>query len=455
MRHLSSASEGAEAMSQHRFRARLDTFIDLSPPSAKLVRVTPSAEIKPAVSLTSPPTLAGAGRPTLPIRLTAGLLYLKHAYNLSDEATCERWLHNCYRQYFTSEVYFQTLWPCEPSSFTRWRNGRNRLGESGLGELLSQTIEAADTMRAVVANDLRRGIIATTAQEKAIAYPTDSRLLEIARQRLVQLAQQKGITLRQSYEREGLKLQRCAGGYAHVKQYKRLKRVLGRQRTVLGRVIRDIEPKIDHATASTSLRTMLARAGQLRVQHREAKDELHALHALEVKCISKGQSRYPYEFGVKVSIPVAARGRLVVGARRFPGNLCDRDTLADQLEQAEILSGEKPKTAIVVLGYRGRSVEGMEILHPGKTIRLTRWQWSWVRRCQAIEPTIGHLKDGYRLRRNRLKYALGDALHVLACAAGYNLLWLPRWIAIFLVSIWRPFTGIFGLPNPEIGIRAA
>ena len=26
----------------------------------------------------------------------AGLLYLKHAYNLSDEATCERWLENCY-----------------------------------------------------------------------------------------------------------------------------------------------------------------------------------------------------------------------------------------------------------------------------------------------------------------------------------------------------------------------
>jgi IS5 family transposase len=50
---------------------------------------------------------AGAGRPALPIRLMAGLLYLKHAYNLSDEATCERWLESCYWQYFTGEVYFQ------------------------------------------------------------------------------------------------------------------------------------------------------------------------------------------------------------------------------------------------------------------------------------------------------------------------------------------------------------
>ena len=125
----------------------------------------------------------------------AGLLYIKHAYNLSDEATCERWLENCYWQYFTGEVYFQTRLPCDPSSFTRWRN---RLGEAGLEELLAQTIEAAKTMRAVTTNELRRVIIDTTVQEKAIAHPTDSRLLEIARQKLVKLAQQEGITLRQS-----------------------------------------------------------------------------------------------------------------------------------------------------------------------------------------------------------------------------------------------------------------
>ncbi|MDM7582840.1 hypothetical protein QT893_15230, partial [Xanthomonas fragariae] len=39
------------------------------------------------------------------------------------------------------------------------------------------------------------------------------------------------------------------------------------------------------------------------------------------------------------------------------------------------------------------------------------------------------LKDDCRLRRCRLKGAQGDALHVLGCAAGYNLRWLLRWIA--------------------------
>ena len=62
-----------------------------------------------------------AGRARLAIRLMCSLLFLKHAFNLSDEETCERWAENVVWQYFS------------------------------------------------------------TVQEKAIAYPVDSRLLEIAR----------------------------------------------------------------------------------------------------------------------------------------------------------------------------------------------------------------------------------------------------------------------------------
>ena len=36
--------------------------------------------------------LSYAGRSRLPIRLMCSLLYLKHAFNLSDEETCERWV---------------------------------------------------------------------------------------------------------------------------------------------------------------------------------------------------------------------------------------------------------------------------------------------------------------------------------------------------------------------------
>ncbi|ENZ95340.1 transposase [Xanthomonas fragariae LMG 25863] len=47
-----------------------------------------------------PATAAAGGRPSLPVRLMADLLYLEHAYDLSDEAVCERWMENPYWQFF-------------------------------------------------------------------------------------------------------------------------------------------------------------------------------------------------------------------------------------------------------------------------------------------------------------------------------------------------------------------
>lgn len=42
--------------------------------------------------------LSGKGRPATPPRLVAGLLYLQHAFRLSDEAVVARWVENPYYQ---------------------------------------------------------------------------------------------------------------------------------------------------------------------------------------------------------------------------------------------------------------------------------------------------------------------------------------------------------------------
>jgi IS5 family transposase len=64
--------------------------------------------------------------PQLRTRLPAGLSILAHAYSLSDEAACERWLENPYFQYFCGEEYF-SYWPLiDGSSLRRWRQ---RMGE--------------------------------------------------------------------------------------------------------------------------------------------------------------------------------------------------------------------------------------------------------------------------------------------------------------------------------------
>jgi IS5 family transposase len=60
---------------------------------------------------------------------------------------------------------------------------------------------------------------------------------------------------------------------------------------------------------------------------------------------------------------------------------------------------------------------------------MTSQQRRWLRRRQAVEPAIGHLKSDNRMDRCWLQGALGDALHALSCAAGYNIRWLLRALA--------------------------
>ena len=60
------------------------------------------------------------GRPTTEPRLAAGLLYLQHAYRLSNEGVVARWVEKSSYQHFTGETFFQHRLPVDPSSPTRW-----------------------------------------------------------------------------------------------------------------------------------------------------------------------------------------------------------------------------------------------------------------------------------------------------------------------------------------------
>jgi IS5 family transposase len=124
----------------------------------------------------------------------------------------------------------------------------------------------------------------------------------------------------------------------------------------------------------------------------------------------------------------------MVGARSFPGNPYDGHILSAVLEQATNLLQDVPgkiKVVVADLGFRGVDADnpGKEIIHRGKFKSLNPQQKAWLRRRQAVEPAIGHLKSDHRMDRCWLKGALGDALHTISCAAGYNLRWLLRAIA--------------------------
>jgi IS5 family transposase len=202
------------------------------------------------------------------------------------------------------------------------------------------------------------------------------------------------------------------------------------------------------------LNRVLERAERLRTQQPKGKNKLNAMHAPEVECIGKGKEKQPYEFGVKTSIAVTHRGGLVVGARMFPGNAYSGHILSEQLEQTTILLEDidkQPKQVFVDLGYRGVDADnpGVEIIHRGKTKSLTQEQRRWLKRRQAIEPVIGHLKADHRTSRCWLKGAVGDAINAVLSAAGYNLRWLLRAVGAdtikalcFAQILWRWISAI-------------
>lgn len=191
---------------------------------------------------------------------------------------------------------------------------------------------------------------------------------------------------------------------------------------------------LKHSFDLNDLSMWLQRAERIRAQQRHDKNKLYALHAPEVECIGKGKARKPYEFGVKSAVVVSHQHGLMLGARTFPGNPYDDHILSAVLEQATNLTqdlGLKLKHIVVDLGFRGVDADNpdKEIIHRGKFKRLSAQQKGWLKRRSAVEPAIGHLKSDHRMERCWLQGALGDALHCLSCAAGYNLRWLLRAIA--------------------------
>lgn len=438
------------------FRSRLDQMIDLRKPLAVLATHIPWQELEASVAHRFArqvrtgkkvsdmdlfgPTVAvvgggvsNAGRPRLPMRLMISLLYLKHTFNESDEGVCERWSETPVWQYFSGQEYFEDRLPCDPSAISRFRG---LLGEEGVEELLVQTIMVGMKLGLIERRALETVIVDSTVQQKAVAYPTDSRLLEVAREQLAQAAKGHGILLKQTYAKEGGELERKAGRYAHAKQYRRMHKTIKRQRTVLGRLARDIARSKTELAQSVqdALDPLLARAHRIAAQSRrksgvKGKDRIYSWHAPEVECIGKGKAHTPYEFGVKVGIVTTLKGNLIVGARSFPGNPYDGHTLAEALEQATILmeaTGVRPKTVYADLGYRGvdGEIPDYALKHRGKYKRLTPEERLLLKRRQAIEPVIGHLKSDHRMNRCHLKGQIGDALHAVLCAAGFNMKWL-------------------------------
>jgi transposase, IS5 family len=174
------------------FRPALDRIIDLGRPMVRLAGLIDWDFFDTRFSAVC------RSRPAAAAVAAAGLFILKHMHNLSDEVLCARWVENPYYQFFCGEETFQHAAPFDRSSLTRWRQ---RLGEEQFGALIQESLSVAHKTGAIASKDLERVVVDTTVQPKAIAHPTDARLVHRAIVKLVDLAKRNAVPLRQSYAR--------------------------------------------------------------------------------------------------------------------------------------------------------------------------------------------------------------------------------------------------------------
>lgn len=407
------------------FRVELAKIIDTSHGLVKLGNAVDWERLENAFGATYCPD---NGRPAVCTRVMVALHYLKYTHNLSDEEVVAIWVENPYWQYFSGMKWFEHKIPINPSSMTRWRK---RIGDAGAEELLKETIQAGLKLKAVTVQQLTRVNVDTTVQEKEIRFPTDGRLYDRARQRLVKEAKRQGVVLRQNYNRISKQLLCQQSRYAHARQMKRAKGCTRKLKTFLGRVIRDIQRQC--VEPDIELKRLLETSARIVQQRQKDKNKVYSVHAPEVECISKGKAHKRYEFGCKVSVAATSRGGWFVGAKAMPGNPYDGHTLAEALSQVGRIT-LLPKQVFVDMGYRGHDYQGDVEVHVDKRrrSRIAKSLWRWMKRRAAIEPGIGHLKREHRMDRNRLHGAIGDRINAILSAAGMNFWKLLQWAAAFL-----------------------
>ena len=416
------------------FRARLDQIINLKHELVALADRIDWAWIDDELA----DCFSDQGRPAEPVRFMIGMFMLKHTYALSDEQVWERWVHDPYFQYFTGEEFFQHELPHERSGMSHWRK---RIGDR-LDILLQESLRIAHETGALKKSDLARVTVDTTVQPKNVTFPTDAKLLETAIRRLGKLAKEHDLPLRQSYARVAKRAAMMVGRYAHAKQFKRMNRQIKFLRTRLGRIIRDIQRKIEGDEGLQEVFAVaLSKAAQIRSQKQRQRGwKLYSWHAPETECIGKGKARAPYEFGVKVSLTTTNKrckgGQFILHAKALPGNPYDGHTLNEVIEETETLTGREIERAYVDRGYQGHDApKPNRVFKSGQKRGVHGQIKKELRRRSAIEAVIGHCKTDGHLDRNFLHGRLGDQINAVMSAVGYNFRLILKWLRKILCLI--------------------
>lgn len=357
----------------------------------------------------------------------SGLLMLKQLYDLSDESVVEQWRMNPYFQVFCGEASFQTDVPCHATELVKFRQ---RIGPEGVKNIFSLSVQ----LHGKGAED-KVVLVDTTVQEKAITYPTDSKLAIKIINRLNKLAKSQGIQQRRTYVKEVKSLRLACRHFRHIRRRRKANKALKRLRTIAGILMRELARKLPESVLLAQS-DQFALYAQVLSQKPKDKNKIYSLHEPDVYCVGKGKDHKPYEYGRKASVVSTQNSQVIVGVVSHDNHVHDSKTLSDAISEAHCHRETEIRMAVVDRGYRGaKKTVACEVLLPGPPLKRDTPHQRQNKRmlCRqraAIEPIIGHLKHDYRLSRNWLKGSEGDQVNLLMAACAWN---LRKWMITFFL----------------------
>ena len=411
------------------------------------------------------PYYSNLGRQALPIRLMVGLHLLKHMENMSDAQCADRirgdlyWMYFCGVDVDSLKGKYSHL---DSSSMTKFRG---RIGDKGFS-----TIEDIIRKYLLETKKIDSKVMTTdsSCQEKNVAYPTDSGLLNKGRHNLLKGMEKlkdlgvKAVKGVRSYSRRSKQIlitimklgkdraSRIKDGTLELAQS--AVHVLGKCKQMLKQAERFLKDTLDPMTrvAVQGLMTYLKSQIKLleRVVHQarqrykevHVKNKVYSLHEPQVIVIRKGKRAKQNEYGSKFNISIDKNG-YIVSHETYSENKSDSKLLDPAIKEWEKKTGRIPKQVNGDRGYvqkkrsiskRVKQIQKLCIPTKGKTKHKEadkHWFKNGQRMRAGIEPVIGHLKQDHRVGRSRYSGLRGDEINLSLGCMAWNLKKLSRALA--------------------------
>lgn len=381
------------------------------------------------------------GRPSLDSRLVMGVLFLKHMTGFSDEEIVTLVNENPYMQAFCGLDFFATEPLLDSSSLSKIRK---RLGAKYFAELERETYQVLIERKIIRGRGM---LLDATVFPEYVRYPTDTGLLNEAREWTVKQIQRLGKALGEKVRTYGRKARQCYLTFSKkkTKTHKQIQKAKKSLLQYLKRNVKQLSFLVEEARRQGIKieKRMLDRFEVIctvfdqqyemyRLKTQRIHDRIVSLHRPWTRPIVRGKTGgKQVEFGPKAAL--SSVDGFVFLDHISSDNFAEAARVTAQIEHYEGLFGHKPPsvTADKIYGNRGnrellKEYGIRDAFEPlGRKARnqhpSDRWRKQKQRERNRIEGSFGHAKNHFGLDAVKYYVEGGPEIWVRLGMLGMNL----------------------------------